>query len=109
MNYEQKVNSIFDSLENMWIFIREAVERFKVDEDMLLTKEEAAMVLNCSSRTIARLQERREIEFVVIRGAVRFTKQSLRDIIKRNTIRISPQTKSDFENNFRTIISTRTK
>lgn len=109
MNYEQKVNAIFDSLENMWIFIREAVERFKADEDMLLTKEEAAMVLNCSSRTIARLQEKREIEYVVIRGAVRFTKQSLRDIIKRNTIRVSPQTKRDFESNFRTIISTRTK
>lgn len=109
MNYEQKVNTLIDSLENMWIFVRNSVERFKAEEDMLLTKEEAAMILNCSSRTIARLQEKREIEYVVIRGTVRFSKQALREVIRRNTIKVSPQTKADFERNFHNMVSTRIK
>lgn len=107
MNYEEKVNTLLDAVENMWIFIRNAVDRQNAEEDLLLTKDEAAYVLNCSTRTIARLQESREIEYVLIRGTVRFTKKALRDVIHNNTIRVSPKTKHDFERNFKTIISKR--
>ncbi len=109
MNYEEKVNSLLDAVDSMWIFIRNAVDRLNAEEDLLLTKDEAADVLNCSTRTIARLQESREIEYVLIRGSVRFTKKALRDVINSNTIRVSPKTKHDFEKNFKTIISKRVK
>lgn len=109
MNYEEKVTALLDAVENMWIFIRNAVDRLDAEEDLLLTKDEAAYVLGCSTRTICRLQENREIEYVLIRGTVRFTKKALRDTIIANTIRVSPKTKRDFERNFKIIISKRVK
>lgn len=109
MNYEEKVTALLDAVDNMWTFVRNAVDRLNSEEELLLTKDEAAYVLGCSTRTICRLQENREIEYVLIRGTVRFTKKALRETINNNTIRVSPATKCDFERNFKTIISKRVK
>lgn len=109
MNYEEKVTALLDAVDNMWTFVRNAVDRLNSEEDLLLTKDEAAYVLGCSTRTICRLQENCEIEYVLIRGTVRFTKKALRETINNNTIRVSPATKRDFERNFKTIISKRVK
>lgn len=109
MNYDEKVTALLDAVDNMWTFVRNAVDRLNSEEILLLTKDEAAYVLGCSTRTICRLQENREIEYVLIRGTVRFTKKALRETIDNNTIRVSPATKRDFERNFKTIISRRVK
>lgn len=109
MNYDEKVTALLDAVDNMWTFVRNAVDRLNSEEILLLTKDEAAYVLGCSTRTICRLQENREIEYVLIRGTVRFTKKALRETIDNHTIRVSPATKRDFERNFKTIISKRVK
>lgn len=49
MNYEEKVTALLDAVENMWIFIHNAVDRLDAEEDLLLTKDEAAYVLGCST------------------------------------------------------------
>ncbi len=109
MNYDEKVMTLIDTAEGIWNFVHDAVARLRNEEDLLLTKEEVAELMNCSTRTVARLQEEREIEYVVLRGCVRFTKQAVRDAIRRNTIKVSPKTKREFEANFKAIVAKRVK
>jgi excisionase family DNA binding protein len=53
---------------------------------VLLDKAKAAEILGVSTRTVARLLQKREIAFVQVRGRVRFTLNALCAYIKKATV-----------------------